>query len=145
MIEKTPKRPLTIPIQIETIDGVEWLSFVYTAKGVSTDYRVRIDTDSVDLNNLSEEFKTINSVYPKANVDRSSYKGNRWDYETSVNEIGWKLCFLNQELLTAKRGLLQRAVDRLIIHLTIVLGIDSHPQNLGELHGSRKRLLKDLQ
>ena len=112
MTEKAPKRPLTIPIQVETIDGVEWLSFVYTAKGVSTNYKVRIDIDSINIEDLDEDFKNINSVYPKANVDRSYYKGNRWDYETSVNEIGWKLCHLNQDLLTAKRGLLQRAVDR---------------------------------
>ena len=124
MSEKSQKRPLTIPTQCETIDGVEWLSFVYTSKGVSTDYKVRIDTNSVNIEDLDQEFKTRNSVYPKANVDRSSYKGNRWDYETSVNEIGWKLCYLNRELLTEKRGLLQRAVDR--SQVLIVIEIDFH-------------------
>ena len=32
------KRPLTIPTQLEVIDGIEWLTFVYTAKGVSINY-----------------------------------------------------------------------------------------------------------
>lgn len=42
------------------------------------------------------------------------YKGNRWDYESSVNDIGWKLCAKNRVLI-GKRGLLQRAVDRFIL------------------------------
>jgi hypothetical protein len=37
---------------------------------------------------------------------------------TEVNEIGWKLCMLNPDLI-GKRGLLQRAVDRSFI-LTLV-------------------------
>lgn len=106
------KRPLTIPTQIELIDGVEWLTFVYTAKGASTNYRIRIDTSSVKIDELDPTFKAENCVYPKANINRELYKGNRWDYETSVNEVGWKLSYLNQDLLIGKRGLLQRAVDR---------------------------------
>lgn len=111
-MSKSSKRPLTIPIEIETDEqGVEWLTFVYTAKGVSTDYRIRIDVDQVEKGVLPAEFKTTNSVYPKACVERKDYKGNRWDYESSVNELGWKLCYLN-DFLVEKRGLLQRAVDR---------------------------------
>ncbi|KAJ3274090.1 ubiquitin-protein transferase activating protein [Terramyces sp. JEL0728] len=110
--QKQPrKRPLTIPTQLEVIDGIEWLTFVYTAKGVSINYKIRIDTDSVDTNSLTKEFKIENSVYPKAYCERSEYKGNRWEYETTVNEIGWKLCYLNMDILVGKRGLLQRAVD----------------------------------
>jgi hypothetical protein len=106
------KRPLTIPTQIELVDGVEWLTFVYTAKGASQNYRIRIDTDSAAIEELDPTFKAENSVYPKANIGRELYKGNRWDYETSVNDVGWKLSFLNQDILIGKRGLLQRAVDR---------------------------------
>ncbi|KAI8905925.1 hypothetical protein EDD86DRAFT_181786, partial [Gorgonomyces haynaldii] len=102
---------LTIPQQIEEIDGVEWLSFVYTSKGQSVTFKVRIDLEQVNMDELDEDFKAVNSVYPRANVDYSEYRGNRWDYETSVNDIGWKLCWLNQEMLSGKRGLLQRAVD----------------------------------
>jgi hypothetical protein len=112
MSDKNRKRPLTIPTQVENVDGIDWLSFVYTAKGVSTDYRIRIDTNNVNPEDLSVEFKQINSVYPKAYCLKEDYKGNRWDYETTVNEIGWKLSWLNQDLLIGKRGLLQRAVDR---------------------------------
>ncbi len=105
------KRPLTIPTQIDMIDGVEWLTFVYTSKGISLNYKVRIDTNTVDVSTLDEAFKIVNSVYPKAVCERKDYKGNRWEYETTVNDIGWRLTVLNPEL-SGKRGLLQRAVDR---------------------------------
>ncbi|KAI8897389.1 hypothetical protein BC833DRAFT_527137, partial [Globomyces pollinis-pini] len=110
MASALKKRPLTIPTQVEVIDGVEWLTFVYTAKGVSTNYCIRIDANSVDPQSLTVEFKTANSVYPKAFVNKEDYKGNRWEYETTVNDIGWRLTYLNPELI-GKRGLLQRAVD----------------------------------
>jgi hypothetical protein len=129
-MDQKRKRPLTIPTQVEAIDGVEWLTFIYTAKGVSTNYTIRIDTDSVNTNDLSAEFKTENSVYPKANVTRSEYRGNRWEYETTVNEIGWKLTFLNQDILVSKRGLLQRAVDRYFM-IKLVIEIDSLTVNPG--------------
>jgi hypothetical protein len=109
---KSQKRPLTIPKNVEEVDGIEWLTFQYTERGHSTEYCIRIDTDSVNLDDLSIEFKTQNSVYPKAFCDKSEYKGNRWNYESTVNDIGWRLCYLNPDLLTGKRGLLQRAVDR---------------------------------
>ncbi|KAI8922832.1 hypothetical protein BC831DRAFT_474083 [Entophlyctis helioformis] len=104
------KRPLTIPTAIETRDGVEWLTFTYTAKGQSTQFRIRIDIDSVADSDLTPSFRVINSVYPRANVPFDAYQGNRWQYESTVNEIGWRLSFLNPELV-GKRGLLQRAVD----------------------------------
>ncbi|KAH9272789.1 hypothetical protein BASA83_004993 [Batrachochytrium salamandrivorans] len=104
------KRPLTIPNALETIHGVEWLTFTYTSRGMGTQYTVRIDIDSVDETDLTAEFRVTNSVYPRANVVQEEYAGNRWQYESTVNEIGWRLAFLNEELI-AKRGLLQRAVD----------------------------------
>jgi hypothetical protein len=109
------KKPLTIPQMIKTIDNVEWLTFVYTAKGVSIENTIRIDIDSVQEDEIDPTFKASNSIYPGANIDRESYKGNRWNYETSVNLIGWKLSWLNQDILVGKRGLLQRAVDRLFL------------------------------
>lgn len=111
------RKPLTIPQLVEEIDGVEWLTFVYTAKGQSTPYTIRIDTGSVSIDELTVEFKTANSVYPRAYLERSEYKGNRWDYETTVNDFGWQLCYLNQDILVGKRGLLQRAVDRYFLYL----------------------------
>jgi hypothetical protein len=133
-MDRNRKRPLTIPTQVEHIEGVDWLTFVYTAKGISTDYRIRIDINTIDTTDLPADFKEINSVYPKAFVDRKEYKGNRWEYETTVNEIGWKLCYLNQDLLVSKRGLLQRAVDRYMI-LTTVIGMHSLIVKVDELPG----------
>ncbi|KAJ3301786.1 hypothetical protein HDV03_000326 [Kappamyces sp. JEL0829] len=87
------------------------LTFLYTAKGVSTEYKIRIDIAHLSQDDFDDEFKLTNSVYPKAAlVTRNEYKGNRWEYETSVNDIGWKLSWQNPVLL-GKRGLLQRAVD----------------------------------
>ena len=107
------KRPLTIPNALETIQGVEWLTFTYTSRGMGTQYTIRIDIDSVDNDDLTSDFKVTNSVYPRANVPQDEYAGNRWQYESTVNEIGWRLAYLNFELI-AKRGLLQRAVDRCV-------------------------------
>lgn len=50
-------------------------------------------------------------VYPRANLPRETYRGNRWSYETECNVLGWKLAYLNPEEIAGKRGLIQRAVD----------------------------------
>lgn len=50
-------------------------------------------------------------VYPRANLPRDEYKGNRWAYETECNTLGWKLAYLNSSEIAGKRGLIQRAVD----------------------------------
>jgi hypothetical protein len=54
---------------------------------------------------------SLYQIYPRANVSRSEYDGNRWDYETTCNQLGWKLCWLNKDQLFGRRGLIQRAVD----------------------------------
>lgn len=53
----------------------------------------------------------IRQVYPRANLPRETYQGNRWAYETECNLLGWKLAWLNQHEISGKRGLIQRAVD----------------------------------
>jgi hypothetical protein len=50
-------------------------------------------------------------VYPRAYCAPENYVGNRYDYETQVNDIAWRLTWLNREILAGKRGLIQRAVD----------------------------------
>lgn len=50
-------------------------------------------------------------VYPRANLPKEEYHGNRWAYETECNVLGWKLAWLNKEEIAGKRGLIQRAVD----------------------------------
>ena len=50
-------------------------------------------------------------MYPRANLPRETYRGNRWAYETECNVLGWKLASLNANEIAGKRGLIQRAVD----------------------------------
>eukprot|EP00842_Homolaphlyctis_polyrhiza_P004400 jgi/Hompol1/4961/HPOL_004059-RA len=95
------RRPLTIPVDVvKEEDGNEYLVFCYTNGGQSTEYRIRIDgAEAIDIDQLSPSFKHINSVYPRANVPESEYTGNRYQYESSVNVIGWRLAFMNEELV----------------------------------------------
>lgn len=95
----------------EIREGVEWVSFVYSHHRTLRRYCIRTDLDKVDTNILDEKFKKENCVYPRANLPRETYRGNRWAYETECNELGWKLAFLNLEEIAGKRGLIQRAVD----------------------------------
>ncbi|GAA5802816.1 hypothetical protein HPULCUR_008291 [Helicostylum pulchrum] len=93
------------------IDGIEYITFLYSHDRLVKEYTVRTDVDHVNLDDISMDFRTQNAIYPRANVDRSEYDGNRWNYETTCNQLGWKLCWLNKEQLFGRRGLIQRAVD----------------------------------
>ncbi|RCH94969.1 hypothetical protein CU098_010379 [Rhizopus stolonifer] len=93
------------------IHGIEHITFLYSHDRLVKEYTVRTDVDSVDLDDIAMEFRIQNAIYPRANVDRSEYDGNRWDYETTCNQLGWKICWLNKEQLFGRRGLIQRAVD----------------------------------
>ncbi|KAJ2649283.1 hypothetical protein IWW40_003271 [Coemansia sp. RSA 1250] len=97
--------------QVDTEDGIPWLSFVYAQKGKPKRHRIRIDIDRAPQSAIPASFQHNNCVYPRANCTRQAYAGNRWNYETECNKLGWKLAFLNQELLTGRRGLLQTAVN----------------------------------
>ncbi|KAJ3297438.1 hypothetical protein HK104_000517 [Borealophlyctis nickersoniae] len=103
--------PGTVPQSVELRDGVEWVTFSYTVKGNTKVYTIRTDIDRIQPEDMSLEFKTGNCVYPRAYCDKTEYTGNRWEYENSVNELGWKLTYLNQGALAGRRGLIQRAVD----------------------------------
>ncbi|KAJ2804449.1 hypothetical protein H4R20_002501 [Coemansia guatemalensis] len=92
-------------------DGTPWLSFVYAQKGKTRRHRIRIDMERAALAVIPSSFRTNNCVYPRANCTRQAYGGNRWGYETECNVLGWRLAFLNQELLASRRGLLQAAVN----------------------------------
>ncbi|KAI8322989.1 hypothetical protein GQ54DRAFT_303669 [Martensiomyces pterosporus] len=105
---------------LETDDeGTPWLSFIYAQKGKPRRHRIRIDIDRAPLSAIPATFQKNNCVYPRANCERSIYAGNRWSYETECNGLGWKLSFLNQELLSGRRGLLQTAVNN---YRTMVAG-----------------------
>ncbi|KAI9362683.1 hypothetical protein BD770DRAFT_407777 [Pilaira anomala] len=93
------------------LDGIEYITFLYSHDRLVKEYTVRTDVDHVGLDDISMDFRTQNAIYPRANVDRTEYDGNRWNYETTCNELGWKLCWLNKEQLFGRRGLIQRAVD----------------------------------
>jgi len=73
-------------------------------KGVSNKIRIRVDVEAVDLTKISEEFKKNNCIFPKANVQKNEYQGNRYEFESACNELGWKLVsenlfFLHETLL----------------------------------------------
>ncbi|KAJ3397031.1 hypothetical protein HDU92_001044 [Lobulomyces angularis] len=98
-------------VTVFTENNVEWISFTYSVKGLVKEYKIRTDIDNVKLEDIPNEFKSNNCVYPRAFVNKLDYTGNRWDYETTVNTFGWKLCYVNPDSLCGKRGLIQRAVD----------------------------------
>ncbi|KAI9477806.1 MAG: hypothetical protein EXX96DRAFT_483033 [Benjaminiella poitrasii] len=95
----------------EIKDGVEWVSFVYSHNRTLKRYSIRTDVQSVDPSLVDNKFKSENCVYPRANLPKEEYHGNRWAYETECNDLGWKLAWLNKEEIAGKRGLIQRAVD----------------------------------
>ncbi|KAJ3029511.1 UNVERIFIED_CONTAM: hypothetical protein HDU68_011904 [Siphonaria sp. JEL0065] len=110
--QKKPKKP-SVPATIPTIfirDNVEWIEFCYEIKNASVPFEIRTDIDNIDVDALDHDWKTLNCVYAGANMPEEDYKGNRYNYESSVNVIGWKLCHVNPSLC-GKKGLIQRAVD----------------------------------
>lgn len=102
--------PASTP-HVEFREGMEWLIFTYSTKGHIQEYHIRADIDDINVEDIPDDFKIENCVYPRALVPREAYVGNRYDYETVVNEIAWRLCWRNPGVLNAKRGLIQRAVD----------------------------------
>ncbi|ORY91158.1 hypothetical protein BCR43DRAFT_527779 [Syncephalastrum racemosum] len=96
---------------VEIRDGVEWVSFLYSHNRVLKRYTIRTDIQNVHLDRLEDQFKLDNCVYPRANLPKETYRGNRWNYETECNRLGWKLAWLNASEIAGKRGLIQRAVD----------------------------------
>ncbi|KAL7322021.1 hypothetical protein PS15p_212115 [Mucor circinelloides] len=102
----TPNEPVT-----EMKDGVEWVSFVYSHNRTLKRYSIRTDLQQIDISVIDDKFKSENCVYPRANLPKEEYHGNRWAYETECNVLGWKLAWLNKDEIAGKRGLIQRAVD----------------------------------
>jgi hypothetical protein len=103
--------PATTPLVVrQDGNGVQWIAFEYSRDRVKMEYTIRCDVESVDTDALSAEFKTENCVYPRACCPKDQYRGNRLQYETECNTVGWALAQLNPPL-RGKRGLIQRAVD----------------------------------
>lgn len=103
--------PATTPLVVrQDSNGVQWIAFEYSRDRVKMEYTIRCDVESVNVDDLSQEFKTENCVYPRACCSKDQYRGNRLVYETECNAVGWALAQLNPQL-RGKRGLIQRAVD----------------------------------
>lgn len=103
--------PATTPIVVRQDQrGIQWIAFEYSRDRVKIKYTIRCDVKSVNIDELSAEFKQANCVYPRACYQTDQYKGNRLHYESECNALGWALAQLNPNL-RGKRGLVQRAVD----------------------------------
>ncbi|KAH8908077.1 hypothetical protein BR93DRAFT_593260 [Coniochaeta sp. PMI_546] len=103
--------PATTPLVVrQDQNGVQWIAFEYSRDRVKMEYTIRCDVESVNTDELSQDFKTENCVYPRACCPKENYRGNRLQYETECNTVGWALAQLNPPL-RQKRGLIQRAVD----------------------------------
>jgi len=103
--------PATTPLVVrQDNNGVQWIAFEYSRDRVKMEYTIRCDVESVNVDELSQEFKSNNCVYPRACCGKDQYKGNRLHYESECNAVGWALAQLNPNL-REKRGLIQRAVD----------------------------------
>lgn len=102
--------PATQPVVSNQQNGRKTIQFEYSKDRVKVMHEVYIDIDTVNVDELSFDFKEKNCVYPRALKNRNEYKGARFQYEDNCNRVGWGLSVLNEELRT-KRGLIQRAVD----------------------------------
>lgn len=103
--------PATTPLVVrQDNNGVQWIAFEYSRDRVKMEYTIRCDVESVSTDTLDPVFKTENCVYPRAVGPKDQYRGNRYNYETECNNVGWSLAELNP-CLRGKRGLIQRAVD----------------------------------
>ncbi|KAJ3579662.1 hypothetical protein NPX13_g904 [Xylaria arbuscula] len=103
--------PATTPLVVrQDNNGVQWIAFEYSRDRVKMEYTIRCDVESVNTDELSSDFRTENCVYPRACCSKEQYRGNRLQYETECNTVGWALAQLNP-CLRGKRGLIQRAVD----------------------------------
>lgn len=103
--------PATTPLVVrQDQNGVQWIAFEYSRDRVKMEYTIRCDVESVSIDELSQDFKSANCVYPRACGGKDQYKGNRLHYESECNAVGWALAELNP-VLREKRGLIQRAVD----------------------------------
>ncbi|KAI1172857.1 hypothetical protein F4777DRAFT_590265 [Nemania sp. FL0916] len=103
--------PATTPLVVrQDNNGVQWIAFEYSRDRVKMEYTIRCDVESVNTEELLSDFKTENCVYPRACCTKDQYRGNRLQYETECNTVGWALAQLNP-CLRGKRGLIQRAVD----------------------------------
>jgi hypothetical protein len=55
-------------------------------------FRIKINIESVDLEEINIEFRKANSPYPRVmNMTKPTINSERWVDETMCNELAWKL------------------------------------------------------
>ncbi|KAI7816236.1 hypothetical protein BC939DRAFT_497571 [Gamsiella multidivaricata] len=98
-------------------DPGQFLLFDGYVEGQMKRLCIRHSIDHIRVEDLPFGFKKTNCVYPRSFLveegDPQHWKpgGVRQAEESYLNEIGWKLCAVNQALLDGKRLLLQQALD----------------------------------
>ncbi|KAF9432029.1 hypothetical protein BGZ76_011393 [Entomortierella beljakovae] len=121
--------PATIlPISSSTFGNTNnFIEFDRYFKNQVQNIRIRCDIDGVNIDEIPIEVKRTNCVYPRSFIEKESegldgttspQSHRQWEptsvrqaEESYLNEIGWKLCFINRSILEGKRQLLQQALD----------------------------------
>ena len=59
--------PATTPLVVrQDNNGVQWIAFEYSRDRVKMEYTIRCDVESVNVEELPQDFKSNNCVYPRA-------------------------------------------------------------------------------
>jgi hypothetical protein len=90
-------------------NGIIWIAFVYGGGGVKKKYTIRTDTESVNVDELPQDFRVDNCVYPHAYEASHANKSNHLVDQYTCNVTGWALAQLNP-CLRGNQRLLRRAV-----------------------------------
>ncbi|ORX92246.1 hypothetical protein K493DRAFT_408916 [Basidiobolus meristosporus CBS 931.73] len=87
-------------------------TLIYQDLCTGKSWTLRINLNDVDVNEIDAGFKQKNCVFPRsAFSNKDTYTNSHRADEITCNEIAWKLAWLNPQLLTGKKGLLQRVLD----------------------------------
>ncbi|KAL4961171.1 uncharacterized protein BDV14DRAFT_204021 [Aspergillus stella-maris] len=93
-------------------NGCSWVSFRYTRYELELEYIIRADVEFINLDDLSNDFKAENCIYPEVYMGENQNEISTEDvrFKEACNGIGWALAKLNP-LLRGHAGILQRAVE----------------------------------
>ncbi|KAG5355157.1 hypothetical protein CJU89_6986 [Yarrowia sp. B02] len=110
LVSNSPNTSLYSQTSYSSPSLTDYITFEYSKNRTKTQYKILSHIHTVNTGDLSAEFKKDNCIYPRAAVPKEEYQGNRHQYETECNHIGWSLAHLNP-CIRKKRGVIQRAVD----------------------------------
>ncbi|KAF9956153.1 hypothetical protein BGZ72_002978 [Mortierella alpina] len=98
-------------------DPSSYLEFDGYIHGQFRTLRIRTNVEQVRIDRLTFDFKKDNCVYPRS-LSANEQEPESWNTtgirqaeECYLNDIGWKLCSLNERLLSGRRLLLQQALN----------------------------------